>query len=150
MLKEMYSTELRDHLGEVLDEVEKTKFPVITKKKVAGGSKEYAIISRAILQHKILRYLVKDEFLVEVYKEQDNTVTLSMPFFGIAVNGENINEATKELIEDLKMYAEDYKKDIDAYLKSPNRKDHLIPLLQLSFCDTDEEIIKLLKYNNNG
>lgn len=145
MLKELYSTDFRNNIGKALDVAGKG-FPIIAKKKVAGGTSDFIIIKRDLLQYQILKHVPQDCFTVEKAKELDGSYTLTMPFFEIVSNGETFENAVEELINDIKIYIEDYQSKIELYLNSPNRKNHLIPLIRFTLCETNDEIRDILRF----
>ena len=65
------------------------------------------------------------------YMEDDNSVTLSLDNFDIVVNGKNVNEAKKLLIEDLREYVEDYMSEPEYWSKDINRKKQVEYLVNL-------------------
>lgn len=53
-------------------------------------------------------------------------------------------EAIEDLIDAVKDYAQRYMQEFDLYANSPNRAHHLPYVLAILFCETDEEIKKIL------
>ncbi len=142
MLKEIYSSEARANLGETLDEIYDKKMPVIIKKKIAGGSKDFVFISKEIFGD-LLNYV---EFNVNVYNESDGSITLELEDLELVSNGDTIDSTAYELANDVIMYAEEYIENIQLYSIAPNRKDHLKFIIKVANYSDKYELSNSFKY----
>ena len=86
----------------------------------------------------------------EVLPEEDGSVTLALDELELAVNAPTLEEAVKELAEELKLYARDYLERLPLFLNAPNRRGHFPYVLQVWLCETEEEIASLLELQERG
>lgn len=142
MLKEIYSSDARSLLGETLDEVYDNKLPIVVKKRIAGGSKDFIFISK-----KVFEDLINDiSFVVNIFNENDGSITLELPELNLIVNSTSLEEASIELANDIILYTNEYIENIHLYSISPNKKDQLKYIIKVSNFNDVESIINFFKY----
>lgn len=138
MLAEHNITNARKDFSSLYDEVFNGFKPAIIKRKKV----EEVLLLRVDLQKMLLSHF---SLKPEVITENDNSITLSLDQLEIYVNSSTMEEAVKELVEDLKLYAQDYIRRSQLFLHAPNRRSHFPYVLRISLCDNDEEICNLLE-----
>lgn len=139
MLDELQFTEARKDLSTLYNEVFNNYKPMIIRRKQA----EEVLVLRTDLQKMLLsNYTIKPEIL----HEDDGSVTLALDQLEMYANGKTIEEATKELVEDLKNYAQDYINRSQLFLNAPNRRSHFPYVLRILLCENDKEIRDLLEF----
>ena len=138
MLTEIKFTDARKTFTELFNDVWHRSLPAIVNRKQA----EEVLLLRRDLQQYILRPYV---FKPEVLPEDDGSITVALDLIDIAVNGPTLNEAIEELVRELKIYAEDYRDNINLFLNAPNRKAHFPYVLRVWLCDNDQEIKSLFE-----
>lgn len=94
---------------------------------MAGGSKNFIFLSKEIF-NQITDLL---NFNVIVTKENMGDITLELKELDLLAWGATLGETIESLIDDVIIYAEEYKDNIDLYSKAPNRKDHLIYIIKI-------------------
>ena len=127
MMKSVNSSELRKDFGVELDNVYENKIPLIVKKKIAGGTKDFFIISDDVM----LMMLKELKFNVYVTKEDSGDIILEFKELELLSYGSTMEEAVQTLIQSINVYAEDYTKNIHLYFYSPNRSNHIIYLIKI-------------------
>ncbi|MCF8564867.1 hypothetical protein LLE49_09065 [Alicyclobacillus tolerans] len=80
----------------------------------------------------------------ELLHEENGSITFALDVLGIYANGDTVQEAKTDLIEQLKVYTEEYLTNIQLYHNASNRKHHLPFVLRVALCDSDEDLEKLL------
>ena len=137
MLSELQFTEARNQFSTLYDSVFNSFNPAIVKRKQTEQV--------AMLRVDLLKMVLEDYKLnPEVIQEDDGSVTLALDSLELYANNSTLDLATKDLIEDLKIYAQDYLDRSQLFFHSPNRKPHFPYVLKILLCDNDEEIRKLL------
>ena len=137
MLSELQFTEARNQFSTLYDSVFNSFNPAIVKRKQTEQV--------AMLRVDLLKMVLEDYKLnPEVMQEDDGSVTLALDSLELYANNSTLDLATKDLIEDLKIYAQDYLDRSQLFFHSPNRKPHFPYVLKILLCDNDEEIRKLL------
>lgn len=138
MLSEINITDARKDLSSLYDSVFNFYKPSIIKRKQT----EEVLLLRADLQKMLLfSFSLKPEVL----HEDDGSITLALDQLELAVNNETLDLAVNELLNDLKLYAEDYFNRSQLFINSPNRKSHFPYLLRIMLCEDDSEIRSLLE-----
>ncbi len=138
MLSEHNITNARKDFSSLYDEVFNDLKPAIIKRKKV----EQVILLRVDLQKMLLSHF---SLKPEVITEKDNSITLSLDQLEIYVNSSNTEEAVKELVEDLKLYAQDYIQRSQLFFHAPNRRSHFPYVLRILLCDNDKEILNLME-----
>ena len=137
MLSELQFTEARNQFSTLYDSVFNSFNPAIVKRKQTEQV--------AMLRVDLLKMVLEDYKLnPEVIQEDDGSITLALDSLELYSNNSTLDLATKDLIEDLKIYAQDYLDRSQLFFHSPNRKPHFPYVLKILLCDNDEEIRKLL------
>ena len=137
MLSELQFTEARNQFTTLYDSVFNSFNPAIVKRKQTEQV--------AMLRVDLLKMVLEDYKLnPEVIQEDDGSITLALDSLELYSNNSTLDLATKDLIEDLKIYAQDYLDRSQLFFHSPNRKPHFPYVLKILLCDNDEEIRKLL------
>lgn len=138
----VFSSELRKNLGETLDTIYSTQVPMVVSKKIAGGTKDF-IVTRKDLWDSILD---KIQFNVMVTEDENNEYILELKELEILSYGKTLNEAKKYLKDDVIIYAEEYRKNIEMYSTAPNRRHHLLYLLKVWSLNDVSKLDKMFKY----
>ena len=76
----------------------------------------------------------------QVIHEDDGSVTVAVDRLEWAVNAPSQEAAVRELIQDLRQYAEDHVTRAELYLRAPNRRGHFPYVLQILQAATDERV----------
>ncbi|NLI11529.1 exoribonuclease R [Pelotomaculum propionicicum] len=138
MLKEIKFTNARKTFTDIYDSVWHRHLPVIINR----HQNEVVLLLRRELQQDILKvYRLKPEIL----PEEDGSVTVALNEIDIAVNKPTVDEAVNELVQELKVYAQDYLERLQLFLNAPNRKGHFPYILRVLLCNNDQEIKSLLE-----
>ncbi len=138
MLIETNFTNARKDLTELYNRAWNELQPtIITRKQV----EEVMMLRKDQLQDILSAYNI----IPKILPEKDGSVTMVIEELDIAVNGPTKDLAVKGLIEDLKVYAEDYQSNLQLFLRAPERKDHFPYMLRLWMCARDEDIKALLE-----
>jgi hypothetical protein len=138
MLDELQFTDARKEFTSMYNEVFNSYKPVIIKRKQA----EEVLVLRTDLQKMLLsNFTLKPEIL----HEEDGSVTLALDILEIYVNGDTLEKAIIELVQDLKNYAQDFIDRSQLFMNAPNRKSHFPYVLRILLCENDEEIRSFLE-----
>lgn len=138
MLAELNITDARKKLSNLFDQVYNAYQPIIIKRKQT----ENILVLRADLQKALLsQFSLKPKILYE----EDGSITLSLDSLDIYVNGENLNDAVDQLINELKIYAQDYVQRSQLFLNAPNRRSHFPYILRILLTENDQELRYLLE-----
>ena len=138
MLDELQFTDARKEFTSMYNEVFNSYKPVIIKRKKA----EEVLVLRTDLQKMLLsNFTLKPEIL----HEEDGSVTLALDTLEMYVNGDTLDKAIIELVQDLKNYAQDFIDRSQLFLNAPNRKSHFPYVLRILLCENDEEIRSFLE-----
>ena len=138
MLSELQFTEARNQFSTLYDSVFNKFNPAIIKRK---NSEQIALLRVDLLKMLLLEFTLKPE----VIYEEDGSVTLAIDILELYANNSNIDLATTDLIEDLKIYSQDYMQRSQLFLNAPNRRSHFPYILRVLLCDNDQEIRDLLR-----
>lgn len=137
MLSELQFTEARNQFSTLYDSVFNSFSPAIIKRKQSEQV--------ALLRVDLLKMLLNDYKLnPEIIHEDDSSITLALDSLEMYANNSTIDLAAKDLVEDLRFYAQDYLERSQLFLNSTNRKSHFPYVLKILLCDNDEEIRTLL------
>ena len=138
MLAEIKFTEARNDFSNLYNEVYNGLKPIIIRRKQA----EQVLLMRTDLQKELLEeYRLKPKKL----SENDGSITLALDEIELYVNADTIEDAVRELIQDLKIYAQDYIRRPQLFLNAPNRRSHFPYILRVLLCDNDDEVKALLE-----
>ena len=137
MLSELQFTEARNQFSTLYDSVFNSFNPVIVKRKQTEQV--------AMLRVDLLKMVLEDYNLnPEIIKEVDSSITLALDSLEIYANNSTLDLAVNDLVEDLKIYAQDYLDRSQLFFHAPNRKPHFPYVLRILLCDNDEEIRTIL------
>ena len=138
MLAEIKFTDARNDFSNLYNEVYNGLKPIIIRRKQA----EQVLLIRTDLQKELLEeYRLKPKKL----SENDGSITLALDEIELYVNADTIEDAVRELIQDLKIYAQDYIRRPQLFLNAPNRRSHFPYILRVLLCDNDDEVKALLE-----
>lgn len=138
MLAEIKFTEARNDFSNLYNEVYNGLKPIIIRRKQA----EQVLLIRTDLQKELLEeYRLKPKKL----SENDGSITLALDEIELYVNADTVEDAVRELIQDLKIYAQDYIQRPQLFLNAPNRRSHFPYILRVLLCDNDDEVKALLE-----
>lgn len=138
MLSELQFTEARNQFSTLYDTVFNTFNPAIIKRK---RTEQIALLRVDLLKMVLSEFTLKPEVIFE----EDGSVTLAIDTLELYSNNSSIDLATTDLVEDLKIYAQDYMQRSQLFLNAPNRKSHFPYILRVLLCDNDQEIRDLLR-----
>ena len=137
MLSEIQFTEARNQFSTLYDSVFNSFNPTIIKRKQTEQV--------ALLRVDLLKMVLRDyDLKPEIIQEGDGSVTLALDSLEMYANNSTLDLAASDLVEDLKLYAQDYMDRSQLFLQAPNRKSHFPFVLKVLLCDNDEEIRTLL------
>ena len=139
MLAELNFSEARSKLTEIVDRAQRFEIPVIRPRK---KSEDYSVIVRGDLLKSLLSKEQTKEFSIEIFNEEDGSVTISVDPFDIAVNGETREAAIEQAIDEVIDYAKEYMEpeNFPVYFRSPNRRFHLALVTKVLLCDSTEQV----------
>lgn len=137
MLSELQFTEARNQFSTLYDSVFNSFNPTIIKRK---QTEQVALLRVDLLKMVLVDYKLNPEII----KEDDGSITLALDSLEMYANNLTLDLAASDLVEDLKLYAQDYMDRSQLFLQAPNRKSHFPYVLKILLCDNDEEILKLL------
>lgn len=137
MLSELQFTEARNQFSTLYDSVFNTFNPTIVKRK---QTEQVAMLRVDLLKMILADYALKPEII----NEEDGSITLALDSLELYSNNDTLELAINDLIEDLKIYAQDYMQRSQLFLNAPNRRSHFPYLLRILLCDNDQEIRELL------
>ncbi len=135
-------TQARNKLTAIIDEVQRN-YPQIIKKRKA--SEDDVFIIKSSLLRLALSMGVGRRFKATSEAEKDGSWTITLEPFGLAVNAATKETAVKDLLDDARIYAEEFLQHRSLYLQSKNRKEHLPFVIQILLCTTDEELKETLR-----
>ena len=141
MLAEMKFTEARNQFTSVIDRVQSLS-PVVIKPRKQSESPTF--LMNEALVHELLQGV---RFEVNVFREEDGSITLGVDELELYVNGESEEDAFEQLAEDAIYYAQEYMKEPNRYFNAPNRRHHFPYLFKVLLCDNKAEVKRLLKEN---
>ncbi|GAB6151910.1 hypothetical protein JCM17380_06600 [Desulfosporosinus burensis] len=137
MLSELQFTEARNQFSTLYDSVFNSFNPTIVKRK---QTEQVALLRVDLLKMVLVDYKLNPEII----KEDDGSITLALDSLEIYANNSTLDLAANDLIEDLKVYAQDYMDRSQLFLQAPNRKSHFPYVLKVLLCENDKEILALL------
>ena len=143
MLAELGFSEARNNLTEVVDRAQRFEIPVIRPRK---KSEEYCAVVRADLIKALLDKDMAMEFATEVFREESGSVTISVLPFEIVANGQNLEAAVHEAVEEVIDYAREYIDPVNfpLYHRSPNRRPHLALVVKVLLCHSLDQVKELI------
>jgi len=130
------ATDVRKEWGSFIDSI------VREKPKVIKRSRDYIFTASIDMLKEILKPYT---FTVEIYKEDDGTVTASLNEIDLVENASCEEEAIEKMAKSLIEYARDYYNEFQYWFSAPNRKSHLPYVLNVLLRDNIEEVKKLIK-----
>jgi len=137
MLSELQFTEARNHFSTLYDSVFNFFNPTIIKRK---QTEQVALLRVDLLKMVLEGYKLNPEII----QEDDDSITLALDFLEMYSNNSTLDLAASDLVEDLKLYSQDYMNRSQLFLQASNRKSHFPYVLKVLLCDNDEEIRALL------
>ena len=137
MLSELQFTEARNQFSSIYESVFNSFNPAIIKRKQTEQV--------AMLRVDLLEMVLEDyKMTPEIIREDDGSITLALDALEIYSNNSTLDLAVQDLIEDLKIYAQDYLERSQLFFQAPNRKPHFPYVLRVLLCDNDKDIRALL------
>ena len=134
-------TEARKNLTALIDAAQSHQPQRIRKRK---ASEEDVLVMTSSLLRAAMSVAGERRFESAVLNEQNGSVTMTLEPFGLAVNARSKSEAVSQLMQDVRLYSDEYFARSSLYLQSPNRRSHLPLVLQVLLCSTDDELKELL------
>ncbi|MDR3542946.1 MAG: exoribonuclease R [Desulfosporosinus sp.] len=137
MLSELQFTEARNQFSTLYDSVFNSFNPTIVKRKQTEQV--------ALLRVDLLKMILADYKLnPEIIQEDDGSITLALDSLEMYANNSTLDLAACDLVEELKIYSQDYIDRSQLFLQAPNRKSHFPYVLKVLLCDSGTEIRALL------
>lgn len=127
----MYSSDVRKDWSGVMDSVIRKRPAFIRRTRDCMMLSSVETIYELVSQ---IRYVVDE------YRENDGTVTLSMRDMDITANGPDVASAKKLLVQNIIEYAEEYYSEYELYYGSPNRRHHLPYIMKALTANDPEEL----------
>ncbi|MDA8335548.1 MAG: exoribonuclease R [Peptococcaceae bacterium] len=138
MIAEYQFSAARSSLTEIVDNTWNRYLPAIIKRR---NAEEILVMRQDMLKDILKSYPLRPK----VFTEDDGSTTIALDELDIAVNGTAKDEAVNGLVNELKIYAEDYYSRIGLFINSTNRKQHLPYIFRIWLCKNDDEIKSLLE-----
>lgn len=85
---------------------------------------------------------------VQLFYEDDGSVTLSTKDLDLVVNGPDLPRAKAALVRDLMEYAAEYDREVELYGRAPNRKDHLPYVRKALAAQSPKELEDVIRCEN--
>ena len=117
------------------EDVEKELF---TTEEIAESDRRVA----EMMEHRSGTYAI----MVHKFTEDDGSVTLSLDPIDLVANGENLQAAMANLVDDLMEYAEEYQRNVEAYHNAPNRREHLPLVERVLSAASKEELMTAIQF----
>ncbi|WP_031545353.1 hypothetical protein [Salinicoccus luteus] len=136
MQKTLKATEVRKQWSRFNDEVIRSG-----PRFVRRNRDEWAALNIGHLETILENFILE----VELFIEEDNSVTASFADFDLVENGGTEEEALDFLTDELIEYAEEYQNNFNMYFNSPNRRPHFPYVLKVLSQDTKEEVKSLIR-----
>ena len=130
-------SEARSQLSRLFDEAFEELRPVLIRRK---GREEALLLRRENLEVLLEPFALR----AQVIREDDGSVTIAVDELEWAVNAPTRDAATRELVQDLRRYAEDYLARAQVFLRAPNRRAHFPYVLRILLAETDEQVRRML------
>lgn len=138
MLQEHRFSEARRQFSALYDSIYNALKPVVIRR---GRQEEVLLLRKDMLKSLLEKFSLK----AVAFEEEDGSVTLALDELDIAVNAPSLEEAVNELVQELKLYAQDYLDRAQLFLNTPNRRHHLPYILRVALCNSDEEVKGLVE-----
>ena len=130
------ATDVRKDWGGFIDSL------VREKPKFIKRSRDFIFASSLDMMTEMLKAYT---FRADVFKEEDNSITLSLNEIDIVVNGDSFDKALDILTDDLIGYANDFYKDFEYWFSAPNRKAHLPYVINVLVQENRESVKRIIK-----
>ena len=91
----------------------------------------------------ILRLVAGHEFHPEVFNEE-GAVSAWLPEFALYGRGGSFLEAQEDLLDEVRLYVDDYLERADEFLRAPNRAHHYPWVLRALIAELKEELADVL------
>lgn len=124
-------------LAEIIDQAYVSCPPAIISTR---SGEEIVLLQRDLLQEILKSHSLKPEVL----PEDNGSITIALDELEIYINNATKESAPNDLINDLKIYAEDYCNQFELYFNSVNRRQHILYILRILLYTTSDEIKALL------
>lgn len=135
-------TEARNNLTAIIDAVQRNNPQIIRKRK---NSEDDVLIIKSSLLRTALSLSGSGMFKVRTEKEADGSWTIMLEPFGLVVNAATKQKAIDQLLHDVRVYADEFMENRSLYLRSANRKNHFLYVLQVLLCANDAELKETLQ-----
>ncbi len=137
MLTATSFSEARSQLSRLFDEAIEELRPVLIRRK---GREEALLLRRENLEVLLEPFTLT----ARVIHEDDGSVTVAADELEWAVNAPTQEAAVRDLLQDLRQYAEDYLARAQVFLRAPNRRVHFPYVLRILLAETDEQVRRML------
>jgi antitoxin YefM len=91
----------------------------------------------------ILRLVAEHEFHPEVFSEE-GAVSVWLPEFALYGRGGSFPEAQEDLLDEVRLYVDDYIERADEFLRAPNRAHHYPWVLRALIAELRDELAEVL------
>ena len=130
------ATEVRIHWSEFYDAVSRGKPEVITR------TRDSIFTSNIVTMKELLKVYT---FTVNLFNEDDGTVTASLKELDIVVNGDNEEDVITLLVDDIIEYSKEFYAEFSYWSSAPNRKAHAPYILNVLMQDNIDGVKALIK-----
>jgi hypothetical protein len=127
------ATEVRKKWSEFID--------VVVRKHPVSFKRNRDVLTILSMEH-VDAMLSKYDFTMNLFHEEDGTITATLEEIDIAVNAPTIEDVHKQLLTDIVQYALDYMEDFEMYFHAPNRKAHFPYVYKILLSENDVDKLK--------
>jgi predicted RNase H-like HicB family nuclease len=113
--------------------------PVVFERQ-RGGHEGVVVVDRDDLAEALGDYRFETEVFID-----DGRYAIGLEDFGLHGAGATFEEALTDLLDALRVYAEDYFAQLEFYRRTPNRAKHYLPLLRFRATPADKQLDLLLE-----
>lgn len=137
MLHEIRFTDARRDFTALYNRVYADAMPTIVRR----HSDEEIVLVKMEVQEAILQAYY---FKPVIINETDGSISVALDELELVVNRDDREAAVLDLINEVKIYAQEYQQRMQVFLNAPNRRTHLPYLMRIWLCDSDDDIRNLL------
>ena len=113
--------------------------PVVFERQ-RGGDEGVVVVDRDDLAEALRDHRFETDVFIE-----GGRYAIGLEDFGLHGAGATFEEALADLLEALRVYADDYFAQLEFYRRTPNRANHYLPLLRFRATPADKQLELLLE-----
>jgi antitoxin YefM len=129
-------TRLRDRLGPAFSDAVSGHRPQFIER----NGREHGLL---LGYEEACRLVEPHEFHPEVLFEED-AVSIWLPEFTLYGRGSDLDEATEDLLDEVRAYVEEYLAETELFLRAPNRSHHFPWVLKAALADLGGRLQQVL------